>query len=416
MTPGPAIDDGRVAAEQVRVGRGWTARFGLIWLGLWAAQLAPIQLLLPLQLADADPVHKVRDFGLVNGIAGAAALVALPVFGALCDRTRSRWGRRRIWVAGGVVGYAVGLLLTAAAGSWPTIAATWLLAQLGLYAAMAGLTATIADRVPVDQRGAVSAAVYGPQALGIVLGLGLVTALGGGTGAGYVALTVVLVATAVPWLLRAREAAPSAGERPRSALGALRATWTAPLRHPDYAWAFAGRLLVSLGNALGTTYLLYFLTDGLRVADPEGSLLVLTLVYLVATVAATWGGGVLSDRTGRRRIFVGVAALLQAAACAVLVVAPSWPNALVAGVLLGAGYGAYTSVDQALVTQVLPDARAVAGELGVMNVAIVAPQALAPLLAALVIAELGGYGVLFATAGVITVLGAVSVARIRSVR
>ena len=43
-------------------------------------------------------------------------------------------------------------------------------------------------------------------------------------------------------------------------------------------------------------------------------------------------------------------------------------------------------------------------------------QALAPLLAALVIAELGGYGVLVATAGVIPVLGAVPVARIRSVR
>jgi hypothetical protein len=49
-------------------------------------------------------------------------------------------------------------------------------------------------------------------------------------------------------------------------------------------------------------------------------------------------------------------------------------------------------------------------------VALVAPQALAPLLAALVIASLGGYGVLFGTAGVITVLGALSVGRIRSVR
>ena len=84
--------------------------------------------------------------------------------------------------------------------------------------------------------------------------------------------------------------------------------------------------------------------------------------------------------------------------------------------LLGAGYGAYTSVDQALVTQVLPDERAVAGELGVMNVAAVGPQALAPLLAGLVIADLGGYSVLFGAAGTITVLGAVSVARIRSVR
>ena len=52
--------------------------------------------------------------------------------------------------------------------------------------------------------------------------------------------------------------------------------------------------------------------------------------------------------------------MLQAAACALLVLAPSWPSALVAGLLLGAGYGAYTSVDQALVTQVLPDERTIA--------------------------------------------------------
>jgi MFS family permease len=296
------------------------------------------------------------------------------------------------------------------------VALAWLVAQLGMYAAMAGLTATIADDVPPDQRGTISAAIYGPQALGIVLGLGLVTALGGSAGSGYPLLAVLLVVTGLPWVLRSREAAPRAAARPRSLGGALRSTWVAPSRHPDYAWAFAGRLLVNLGNALGTTYLLYFLTDGLRVTDPEGSLLVLTLVYLVATVAATWGGGVLSDRTGRRRVFVAGAAVLQAAACALLVVAPSWPSALVAGLLLGAGYGAYTSVDQALVTQVLPDPSAVAGELGVMNVAAVAPQALAPLLAALVIAELGGYAVLFAVAGLFTVLGAVSVGRIRSVR
>jgi MFS family permease len=399
----------------VPVGRGWTLRFALIWLGLWAAQLAPVQLLLPLQLADVDAAHKVRDFGLVNGLAGLAALVALPLFGALCDRTRSRWGRRRVWVAGGIAAYVVGLVLTGLAGSWTSVALAWLLAQLGMYAAMAGLTATIADDVPPDQRGTISAAIYGPQALGIVLGLGLVTALGGSAGTGYPLLAIVLVLAALPWVLRTRETAPRDTGRPRSLGSALRSTWSAPGRSPDYAWAFAGRLLVNLGNALGTTYLLFFLTDELRVADPEGSLLILTLVYLVATVAATWGGGVLSDRTGRRRVFVAGAAVLQALACTVLVVAPSWPSALLAGLLLGAGYGAYTSVDQALVTQVLPDPTAVAGELGVMNVAVVAPQALAPLLAALVIAELGGYGVLFAAAGLFTVLGAASVGRIRSV-
>ncbi|WP_029431458.1 MFS transporter [Blastococcus sp. URHD0036] len=404
-----------MTAAPPRIDRAWTLRFGLAWLGLWAAQLAPVQLLLPVQLDDLDPAHKVRDLALVNGLAGLAALVALPVFGALCDRTRSRWGRRRVWIAGGVAGYAVGLVLTGFAGTWQLVAVTWLLAQVGMYAAMAGLTAAIVDQVPADQRGAASAAVYAPQAIGIVVGLGLVTALGGGVAPGYLALTVLLVASAVPWLRRSRDPEPGPGGRPVSLAAAVRATWEAPTRSPDYAWAFAGRLLVSLGNALGTTYLLYFLDDGLRVDDPEGSLLVLTLVYVVATVTATWAGGVLSDRTGRRRVFVGWAAVLQALACGLLVVAPSWPAALGAGVLLGAGYGAYTSVDQALVTQVLPDARTLAGDLGVMNVALVAPQALAPLLAGAVIG-LSGYGALFTLAGLCTVLGAVSVTRIRSVR
>jgi predicted MFS family arabinose efflux permease len=111
-----------------------------------------------------------------------------------------------------------------------------------MYAAMAGLTATIADDVPPDQRGTISAAIYGPQALGIVLGLGLVTALGGAAGSGYPLLAVVLVLTALPWVLRTRERAPGEAGRPRSLGSALRSTWVAPGRSPDYAWAFAGRL------------------------------------------------------------------------------------------------------------------------------------------------------------------------------
>lgn len=390
-----------------RVGRGWTLRFGLLWLGLWAAQLAPIQLLLPVLLADVDPAHRIRDLGLVNGLAGLAALAALPLFGRLCDRTRSRFGRRRIWVAGGVVVDAFGLLLLSGATSWPGVAGAWLVAQLGLYAAMTGLTAVIADQVPADQRATVSAAVFAPQAIGIVVGLGAVAAVDDQPGPGALVLLVLLLATALPWLLRARDTPPSAVQAP--AKDRRRAT-------ADQRWAFAGRLLVNLGNALGTTYLLYFLADGLGLPDPEGALLTVTLVYLVATVAATWLGGRLSDASGRRRAPVAVAAGLQACACGLLVVAPSWTSVLVAGALLGAGYGAFTSVDQALVTEVLPDPDALAGDLGVLNVALVAPQALAPLLAALLISSLGGYPVLFAVAGVTTVLGAASVARIRSVR
>lgn len=48
----------------------------------------------------------------------------------------------------------------------------WSAAMLGLGAATAGLTAVIADRVPERQRGMISSAIYGPQALGILHQMG----------------------------------------------------------------------------------------------------------------------------------------------------------------------------------------------------------------------------------------------------
>lgn len=150
-------------------------------------------------------------------------------------------------------------------------------------------------------------------------------------------------------------------------------------------------------------------------ADPEGALLQLTLLYLVGTVAATLVAGWLSDRTGKRRVFVAVASATQAVAAILLAAFPSMDTALVASGLLGLGYGAFLSVDQALVTAVLPDAADRAKDLGVLNVGSSTPQALGPLLAGLVISSPGGYSALFYLAGVVTLVGAALVYRIRSV-
>jgi MFS family permease len=68
------------------------------------------------------------------------------------------------------------------------------------------------------------------------------------------------------------------------------------------------------------------------------------------------------------------------------------------------------------VTQVLPDAETRAKDLGIMNIGTNVPQAIAPVVAALVIDQLGGYRVLFAFAGVFTFIGAMSVYRIKSIR
>ncbi|MFD0785165.1 MFS transporter, partial [Micromonospora azadirachtae] len=196
----------------------------------------------------------------------------------------------------------------------------------------------------------------------------------------------------------------------------LSSMWVSPRRHPDFAWAWLTRFLVQTGNALGTLYLLYFLTDGVRVVDPEGSLLVLILLYTLGMMLTAVVSGRLSDRSGRRKVFVIVSGLIMTVAAVLLAIAPTWPMAIVAALLLGAGYGVYLSVDAALITQVLPRATDRAKDLGVINIANSAPQVLGPALSAPLVVHLGGYPTLYAVTAAVTLLGSVLVVRIRSVR
>jgi MFS family permease len=196
----------------------------------------------------------------------------------------------------------------------------------------------------------------------------------------------------------------------------LRGFWIDPRRHPDFGWAWLTRFLMNLGNALALLYLLYFLKDAVRVADPETGVLVATGVNLVAMLCSVLLAGIWSDRVARRRVFVLGGGLVMAAAAFLIVVWPTWPGVLVAAAVLGLGFGVYTSVDFALLTQVLPNATDRAKDLGVLNVASSLPQVLAPVVAAPIVTGLGGYPVLYAVAGAIGLAGAVLVYRIRSVR
>jgi len=341
------------------------------------------------------------------------ALVALPICGALCDRSRSRFGRRRLWLTAGALAFAVGLIVTGAQTSVTGVVVAWAASMIGLSAATAGLTAVIADRVPEDQRGMSSSAIYGPQALGVVVGITLVSVFGLSPMSGFAVIAVLLIVCLVPFLAAHRDIAFTV-EAPLS-IGELLASMGSSFRNREFAWAFGGRLLVNLANSLGTCYTLYFLSDGLKVPDPAGSLLVCTVLYLLAGLLAT-AAGVLSDRLGRRRIFVALAALLQAASGFLLASAPSLTVMMVASALMGGGFGAYMAVDQALITQVFPDAESRAKDLGIMNIGSVVPPAIAPLIAGAIISSEHGYPLLFALVGAAAAVGALLVYRIRSVR
>jgi MFS family permease len=406
----------------VPVRRGWIVLFFSANLGVWMAFFTPIQVLLPTQVELIDPANKETMFGLVTGLGALAAVVANPLVGALSDRTCLRigdreYGRRHVWTLLSAVLGAVSLAILGQQRTIVGVAVCWVVAQICFNAALATLTAAIPDRVPVEQRGRVSGWVGIPQSLGLVVGAVLVTAVFTGNVAGYLAVAAAVLVLALPFaLVTPDDVLPRTHQPPLRPRALLRSMWISPREHPDFAWAWGTRFLVQVGNALGTLYLLYFLTDGVKYADPEGGLLVLILIYTAGMMATAVTAGRLSDRSGRRKIFVIWSGVIMAVAALLLALWPSWPMAMVAAVLLGAGYGVYLAVDAALITQVLPQATDRAKDLGVINIANSAPQVLGPALSAPIVVHLGGYPTLYALTAAVTLLGSVFVVRIRSVR
>ncbi|HEY0646086.1 MAG TPA: MFS transporter [Nocardioides sp.] len=416
----------------------WVGALVLLNLGVMAGWFGPIQVLLAQQadrVASAEPggMSKELLLAVVLFSGAAVSMVANPVWGAFSDRTRSRLGRRVPWVLGGVVLGAASLLLLSYAENAALMVVAWSLVQLALNAAWAGGVAAVPDQVPVERRGLIGGLVAIAGTVGVLMGI-KIAELTGSIAQGYLVIAVVMLLLSVPYLVGSRDLALPADHQlePMDWKRLLRSMWVSPREHPDFAWAWLTRLLVNLGNWIALNYLYYFLTDGLGYGDDDATakLGLLVMIYGVATVATTVVVGHWSDRVGRRKVFVIWSGVLIGASSLVLGLWQDWPGALLAAVVLGAGFGVYQAVDFALITQVLPGAGDRAKDLGVINIASALPQVLAPAIAGLILVlvrELGGsvathgegwslgYGVVYVVGFALCVLGSVFVTRIRSV-
>ena len=420
QAPGPALSP--VAEPGRKVGKRWIALIALANLGLFLGYFGPLGVLLPNQVqAIAGSAHKVAALGWVTGIGAAVAMIANPVAGALSDRTTGRFGRRHPWTVGGALAGAAALVLLAGQHTIAGVIIGWCLAQVGLNAMLASLTAGVPDHVPVAQRGVVSGWLGVPQTVSVVLAVALVTQVVTGN-VGYVLLAILVVACALPFALTTPDPPLLAADQPPFAVGEFaRSFWLSPRRYPDFAWAWLTRFGVNVGNAMAVLYLLYFLRDRVHYSHlfpgqkAENGLLILISIYTVVVVITAVTGGMISDRSGRRKLPIAIAGLIMAVPAVMLALWPTWPAAVASAALMGLGFGLYLSVDQALITQVLPSARTRAKDLGIINVASYGSQVLAPAIAAPLVSQLGGYPTLFLSVAVITVLGSAFVWKIRSV-
>jgi MFS family permease len=361
-----------------------------------------------------------NSLALVAATGSLLSIFANPFFGKMSDRTSSKLGMRRPWMVIGLVVGSLGVLVVALAPNIPVVLLGWCIAQVFFNALLAAMVAVRPDQVPVVQRGQVSGVLGVCVPIASVSGTFVVKLFTGNQ------LTMFLAPCAIGgffillFAVTLKDRRLAKADKPTWSLRELASTfYVNPRKSPDFAWAFASRFMFVLAYAFLITYQAYYLLDkiGSAEADVPQQIFLGTLAQSVVLVAASLIGGRLSDRTGRRKVFVLTASIVYGLALFVVAIASSFNGFLVGMAIGGLGFGVYAAVDLALVVDVLPDKDNAAKDLGVFNIAGALPFSIAPAIAPAILAiSSGSYGVLYAVAGLCAIIGAFAILPVKGVR
>jgi MFS family permease len=404
-----------------RVGWGFISLYTLAFMSTSLLFIAPLLVTLALKVNALVGIKQApSSLSLVAGIGALLSILANPFFGKMSDRTSSQLGMRRPWMVIGLVVGSLGVLIVALAPNILAVLLGWCIAQVFFNALLAAMVAVLPDQVPAAQRGMVSGVLGVCVPIASVSGTFLVKLFTGNQLAMFLAPCAIGGFFILVFVATLRDRRLSKADKPAWSLREFASTfYVNPRRNPDFAWVFAGRFMFLLAYAFLVTYQAYYLLDkiGSAEADVPQQIFLGTLAQSVVIVAASVIGGRLSDRTGRRKVFVFTASIVYGLAMFVLAVASSFNGFLVGMAIGGLGFGIYVAVDLALVVDVLPDKDNAAKDLGVFNIAGALPFSIAPAIAPAILAiGNGSYGVLYAVAGICAIIGAFAVLLVKRVR
>lgn len=420
--PGTSVDP-----HWVTGGRKWVllVSLGAVFFTLLTLYASCLGVLLPNQIQNLDPVGKAQTLGVIYAITSVFSTLTTPISGALSDRTRSRFGRRTPWIVIGALIGGTAIILTPYGGGLVGITAIWLVAVVTLNSMQPAITTLVADRFAPEERGLASGVVGGAMTAGVSFGTFFAGTLADRIPLAYGIVGAAIIVVCILFVVinpEPRVALPPA--TPFSLGGFLKGFWISPREHPDFAWAFLGRFAIYMGYQAILTYLLYILQDhiGLSQASANAMIATMSVITFFALVLSGLGSGVLSDRIGRRKPLVFIASLIMGLAVVMPLVWPTTQGMIAYAVLIGLGYGAFMSVDLALMTQVLPKPKpgeedSTGKDLGILTTAVNVPQILSPVMAAAILSATGNaYPVLFVVSGIFVLVGSFLVLPIRSVR
>lgn len=360
------------------------------------------------------------------------ALVGPALFGWLSERFPTKYGKWRPWLVLGSATTVGAMLVLSRPEQYSIIVLGYVLLQIGDDLAQGPYSSLIPGLVSTEQRGRASGVMGFLQLSAQIVGALAARALGDVVLI-YIMLASVNVLCALVTLATVREEIPERERAPENFAEA----WVKPWKNHDFRWVWFTRFLNALGFYMVYTYLLFFLSDvvrefrvfGATVADIGGgspdeiraaassAIYVIVLeISLIAGVGALVAGRI-ADRVGRKRV-VYVAGVVMALTLLPVPFFASFTALTLLAVPFAFSYGAYQSADWALASDVMPDTRSLAKDMGLWQSSISAPQILTGLAGMVVDAANAarpgmGYQFTFLFAAVAFGLGSLLITRVR---
>jgi Na+/melibiose symporter-like transporter len=348
------------------------------------------------------------------------AMVIQPLSGALSDRSRSRFGLRRPWMAAGTLASAVILVAMAFSESFWWLLVTYILLQIASNFAHGPAQGLIPDLVPEERLGTASGFKNLFDMAGLVVASVVAGQLMGNNNPkqAIAVIVVVLLASAFFTIFTTREKPTSEVPSPSTgySLGdLLRLDYR---RYPDYARLILSRFLILIGIYTLQSFIQYFISDRLGMPDPAevtGNLLATIGVGITLIV---FPAGLISDRVGRKRLNI-VSGGLAALGIFLVIFAQNVTHLYIVGAIIGIATGIFVSVNWALAMDLIPGEEA-GKYMGLSNLATAGSAAVSrlggPLIDGVNALQPGtylGYPVLFVLAAICAFAGTLLLRRVR---
>ncbi|GAA2401819.1 MFS transporter [Streptomyces coeruleofuscus] len=421
-TPGPEIE----APPLERVSGSYLAWIMIASFGASLALMVPLSYSLAVRIDDLAPGRE-ELLGYVTGSAQFVYLVLSPLIGFWSDRMRSRLGRRTPFMYVGTVIGLAGLLGIAVAPTVFLVGLAWVVGMVGWSTVGQAIQNVQADRVPEEQRGRVSAVTSVMTHIAPVIGIGIAYTVASSTLLVFLVPGVIgaVMLLLFPVLKPEGDSRALVRTSEVSLKGLVASYGFNPRKYPDFGWNWLGRFVFFMGLYFNTTFGTFFYAQRLDmpVKEVAGVVAAIGILGVLAATGGAIGGGFLSDKLGRRKLFTVIGSAIFVAGAVAEAFAHSLPQLVVGAVLMQVAIAMFSAVDQAIVFAVLPD-RAQAGRyLAVVAFAQKIPSALAPLIAPLVITvgvtggEEKNYTLLYLSGAVLALLGGLIIKfKVKSVR